>query len=87
MFFFLVTIYVLGVIWFQLHTRLVATVKSDEYLTRLKFLQQETVGGGNQFPFKEATGIQLNFSAVEGYVLYVLNYLDIDDISGVFGGV
>ncbi|KAJ1439274.1 hypothetical protein SESBI_02646 [Sesbania bispinosa] len=39
----------------DLHTRLVATVRSDEYLTRLKFLQQETANGGNQFPFKEAT--------------------------------
>ncbi|KAK7301348.1 hypothetical protein RJT34_12211 [Clitoria ternatea] len=39
----------------DLNERLVATVRSDEYLTRLKFLQQETASGGNQFPFKEAT--------------------------------
>jgi len=37
--------------------RLAATVRSDEYLTRLKVLQEETASGGNQFPFKEATGI------------------------------
>ncbi|KAG4969933.1 hypothetical protein JHK82_035628 [Glycine max] len=39
----------------DLNERLVATMRSDEYLTRLKFLQQETASGGNQFPFKEAT--------------------------------
>ncbi|XP_058728499.1 uncharacterized protein LOC131600337 [Vicia villosa] len=41
----------------DLHVRLAATVRSDEYLTRLKFLQKETVCGGNQFPFKEATEV------------------------------
>ncbi|RDX73125.1 hypothetical protein CR513_47305 [Mucuna pruriens] len=39
----------------DLNERLVATMKSDEYLARLKFLQEETASGGNQFPFKEAT--------------------------------
>ncbi|XP_040865314.1 uncharacterized protein [Glycine max] len=39
----------------DLNDRLVATMRSDEYLTRLKYLQQETASGGNQFPFKEAT--------------------------------
>ena len=32
-------------------------MESDEYLNRLKLLQQEGVNGGKQFPFKEATGI------------------------------
>ncbi|CAL0307857.1 unnamed protein product [Lupinus luteus] len=41
----------------DLHDRLVDTVRSDEYLTRLKFLQQESASGGNQFPFKEATEV------------------------------
>ncbi|CAJ1971868.1 unnamed protein product [Sphenostylis stenocarpa] len=41
----------------DLNDRLVATMRSDEYLTRLKFLQQETASGGNQFPFKEATEV------------------------------
>ncbi|KAK7373142.1 hypothetical protein VNO80_06540 [Phaseolus coccineus] len=41
----------------DLNDRLVATMKSDEYLSRLKFLQQETASGGNQFPFKEATEV------------------------------
>ncbi|XP_061341952.1 uncharacterized protein LOC133288251 [Gastrolobium bilobum] len=41
----------------DLHDRLVDTVRSDEYLTRLKFLQEETAGEGNQFPFKEATEV------------------------------
>ncbi|CAI8605536.1 unnamed protein product [Vicia faba] len=41
----------------DLHVRLAATVRSDEYLTRLKFLQKETASGGNQFPFKEATEV------------------------------
>ncbi|GAU30890.1 hypothetical protein TSUD_15760 [Trifolium subterraneum] len=41
----------------DLHVRLAATVRSDEYLTRLKCLQQETASGGNQFPFKEATEV------------------------------
>ncbi|TKY56165.1 general transcription factor IIH subunit 3 [Spatholobus suberectus] len=39
----------------DLNDQLVATMRSDEYLTRLKFLQQETASDGNQFPFKEAT--------------------------------
>ncbi|KAI4307280.1 hypothetical protein L6164_030485 [Bauhinia variegata] len=39
----------------DLYARLVDTVRSDEYLTRLKCLQQEMVNGGNQFPFEEAT--------------------------------
>ncbi|KAK7275662.1 hypothetical protein RIF29_16783 [Crotalaria pallida] len=41
----------------DLHARLVDTVRSDEYLTRLKFLQQESATVGNQFPFKEATEV------------------------------
>lgn len=41
----------------DLHVRLAATVRSDEYLTRLKVLQEETASGGNQFPFKEATEV------------------------------
>ncbi|CAK8570337.1 unnamed protein product [Lathyrus sativus] len=41
----------------DLHVRLAATVRSDEYLTRLKCLQKETASGGNQFPFKEATEV------------------------------
>ncbi|PNX71101.1 hypothetical protein L195_g026972 [Trifolium pratense] len=41
----------------DLHVRLAATVRSDEYLTRLKCIQQETANGGNQFPFKEATEV------------------------------
>ncbi|KOM48454.1 hypothetical protein LR48_Vigan07g215800 [Vigna angularis] len=41
----------------DLNDRLVATMRSDEYLNRLKFLQQETASGGNQFPFKEATEV------------------------------
>ncbi|QCE00290.1 hypothetical protein DEO72_LG7g1580 [Vigna unguiculata] len=39
----------------DLNDRLAATMRSDEYLSRLKFLQQEAASGGNQFPFKEAT--------------------------------
>ncbi|KAI4337803.1 hypothetical protein L6164_016178 [Bauhinia variegata] len=39
----------------DLYARLEATVRSDDYLTRLECLQQESVNGGNQFPFKEAT--------------------------------
>ncbi|KAK7385203.1 hypothetical protein VNO78_30916 [Psophocarpus tetragonolobus] len=39
----------------DLNDRLVATMRSDEYLSRLKFLQQEAASGGNQFPFREAT--------------------------------
>lgn len=41
----------------DLHARLVTTVRSDEYLNRLKSLQQETASEGNQFPFKEATEV------------------------------
>ncbi|KAL2317794.1 hypothetical protein Fmac_031670 [Flemingia macrophylla] len=41
----------------DLSDRLIATMKSDEYLTQLKFLQKETASGGNQFPFKEANDV------------------------------
>lgn len=41
----------------DLHARLVDTVSSDEYLTRLKGLQQSCIEGGNEFPFKEATEV------------------------------
>ncbi|KAE9605861.1 hypothetical protein Lal_00024673 [Lupinus albus] len=41
----------------DLHDRLVDNVRSDEYLTRLKFLQQESASGENQFPFKDATEV------------------------------
>ncbi|XP_020211392.1 uncharacterized protein LOC109796147 [Cajanus cajan] len=41
----------------DLNDRLIATMRSDEYLTRLKFLQEETASGGNQFPFKEANEV------------------------------
>ncbi|KAL1309904.1 hypothetical protein HN51_052636 [Arachis hypogaea] len=39
----------------DLHDRLVSTVESDEYLAKLKLLQQEGFNGAMQFPFKEAT--------------------------------
>ncbi|XP_028775002.1 uncharacterized protein LOC114731912 isoform X2 [Neltuma alba] len=41
----------------DLQARLVDTVRSDDYLTRLKCLQQNCTEGGNEFPFKEATDI------------------------------
>ncbi|KAK4274024.1 hypothetical protein QN277_017316 [Acacia crassicarpa] len=41
----------------DLQARLVDTVRSDEYLTRLKCLQQSCIEGGNEFPFKEATEV------------------------------
>ncbi|RYQ79539.1 hypothetical protein Ahy_Scaffold5g107758 isoform A [Arachis hypogaea] len=39
----------------DLHDQLVSTVESDEYLAKLKLLQQEGFNGAMQFPFKEAT--------------------------------
>ncbi|KAK0576114.1 hypothetical protein LWI29_012151 [Acer saccharum] len=40
----------------DLYARLVATVDSEKFLTRLKSLHQASVNGtGNEFPFKEAT--------------------------------
>ncbi|KAJ7965582.1 Elongation factor 4 [Quillaja saponaria] len=45
----------------DLYDRLVANLSSEDYLTRLKSLQQETVNGTeNQFPFKEATGLDFH---------------------------
>lgn len=47
---------------FQLYVRLVATVDSEHFLTRLKSLQQASSNGTSyEFPFKEATGFLLYF--------------------------
>ncbi|KAJ8773390.1 hypothetical protein K2173_028567 [Erythroxylum novogranatense] len=45
----------------DLYARLVATVDSENFLARLKSMQQTSVGGTNiEFPFKVATGDDVN---------------------------
>ncbi|MED6172741.1 hypothetical protein PIB30_052801 [Stylosanthes scabra] len=46
------------------HDRLVATVESDEYLAKLKLLQQEGFNGAMQFPFKEATEFDHDYAGI-----------------------
>lgn len=49
----------------DLYSRLVATVDSENFLARIKSLQQESVKGTwNQFPFKVATGTDLETAEV-----------------------
>ncbi|XP_057490565.1 uncharacterized protein LOC130776383 [Actinidia eriantha] len=49
----------------DLHDRLVATVDSDKFLTQLKSLHDESVDGtGFKFPFKEASGVDLQSAEV-----------------------
>ncbi|TXG52972.1 hypothetical protein EZV62_022141 [Acer yangbiense] len=60
----------------DLYARLVATVDSEKFLTRLKSLHQASVNGtGNEFPFKEATGCCINLS-ISIMLIYLL--LDTD---------
>ncbi|EXB38418.1 hypothetical protein L484_022318 [Morus notabilis] len=49
----------------DLYARLVATVDSENFLARIKSLQQASAKGtGNQFPFKVATGTDLETAEV-----------------------
>ncbi|CAL5384973.1 unnamed protein product [Camellia sinensis] len=49
----------------DLYDRLVATVESEKFLTQLKSLHDESVDGiGSKFPFKEASGADLQSAEV-----------------------
>ncbi|KAA8546398.1 hypothetical protein F0562_002863 [Nyssa sinensis] len=49
----------------DLHNRLVATIDSEKFLAQLKSLHQESVDGNNcKFPFKEASGADLQSAEI-----------------------
>jgi hypothetical protein len=57
----------------QLYSRLVATVDSENFLTKIKSLQQASVNEtGIQFPFKEATGLLSSYTILDFFSFVVL---------------